>query len=73
MKRFFWAKYRETNGGSWKRNAKNPEAEFWKTLALKKVGSTIHIPQRQFIGDSNELNDKINQTIENEINKIIQQ
>lgn len=72
MKRFFWAKYRETNGGSWKRNAKNEEAEFWKTLALKKVGSVIHIPQRKFIGQSHELNNKIDQTIENEINRIIQ-
>lgn len=73
MKRFFWAKYRETNGGSWKRNAKNEETEFWKTLALKPVGSVIHIPKRQFIGESRELNDRFNQIIENEINKIIQQ
>lgn len=73
MKRFFWAKYRETNGGSWKRNAKNEEAEFWKTLALKKAGSIIHIPQRKFIGESLELTDKINTTIENEINEILQQ
>lgn len=73
MKRFFWAKYRETNGGSWKRNAKNDEAEFWKTLALKKVGSVIHIPKRKFIGESLELTDKINDTIETEINKILQQ
>ena len=73
MKRFFWAKYRETNGGSWKRNAKNEEAEFWKTLALKKVGSVIHIPQRKFIGESLELTDKINNTIEKEINKILKQ
>ena len=73
MKRFFWAKYRETNGGSWKRNAKNEEAEFWKSLALKKAGAVIHIPQRRFIGESHELNDKINNKIENEINKILQQ
>ena len=44
MKRFFWVKYRETNGGSWKRTGKNTEAEFWQSLALKKVGSVIHIP-----------------------------
>ena len=73
MKRFFWAKYHKTNGGSWKRNAKNDEAEFWKTLALKKVGSVIHIPQRKFIGESRHLNEKIDQTIENEISKIIKQ
>lgn len=81
MKRFFWAKYREANGGSWKRKASPKgggregadEAEFWKTLALKKVGSVIHIPQRKFIGESLELTDKINNTIETEINKILQQ
>ena len=71
MKRFFWAKYRETNGGSWKRNAKNEEAEFWKTLALMKVGAKIHIPQRKFIGESQELNQKINQKIGDEIEKIL--
>lgn len=71
MKRFFWAKYRETNGESWKRNAKNEEAEFWKTLALKKVGTTIHIPQRKFIGESQELNQKIKQKIDDEIDKIL--
>lgn len=71
MKRFFWAKYRETNGGSWKRNAKNEEAEFWKTLALKKVGAKIHIPQRKFIGESQELNQKIKQKIDDEIDKIL--
>lgn len=71
MKRFFWAKYRETNGGSWRRNAKNEEAEFWKTLALKKVGAKIHIPQRKFIGESQELNKKINQKIGDEIEKIL--
>ena len=71
MKRFFWAKYRETNGGSWKRNAKNEEAEFWNTLALKKVGAKIHIPQRKFIGESQELNQKIKQKIDDEIDKIL--
>ena len=71
MKRFFWAKYRETNGGSWKRNAKNEEAELWKTLALKKVGAKIHIPQRKFIGESQELNQKIKQKIDDEIDKIL--
>ena len=70
MKRYFWAKYRETNGGSWKRKAKNTEADFWKFLALKPVGSVIHIPQRKFIGESRELNDKIEQTILQELEKI---
>ena len=50
-----------------------PEAEFWCTLSMKPVGATIKIPKRQFIGESHELTDKINNTIENEINKILKQ
>ena len=80
MKRFFWAKYRETNGGTWKRKGtsrplgggqEGAEADFWKALALKKVGTVIHIPKRQFIGESKELDTKINQTIEQELRKIL--
>ena len=26
------------------------KAEFWRRMALKKVGSTINIPERRFIG-----------------------
>lgn len=39
MKGFFWAKYKATKD------------EMWKFLALKKIGSIIELPQRQFIGD----------------------
>lgn len=39
MKSYFWAKYKSTKD------------EMWKFLALKKVGSFIDLPQRQFIGD----------------------
>ena len=39
MKRFFWYKYGATKDDA------------WKHMALMKVGSKIHIPQRQFIGD----------------------
>lgn len=50
-----------------------PEAEFWCALSMKPVGATIKIPKRQFIGESLELTDKINNTIETEINKILKQ
>ena len=40
---------------------------------MKPVGATIKIPKRQFIGESLELTDKINNTIEKEINKILKQ
>lgn len=55
MKRFFWAKYREANGGTWGRGTGSSEAEFWKLMALKKVGSTVKIPRRRFLGVSPEV------------------
>ena len=49
------------------------EAEKWRALALTKK-SKLHIkaniPQRQFIGESKELSDKINTIITDAINKI---
>lgn len=44
MKKFFWAKYIEAG-------KKGIQAEQFKALALKKVGDTISIEQRQFIGE----------------------
>lgn len=56
MKRFFWAKFREANGGTWGRNGNGGvEAEFWKMMALKKVGTTIRIPRRRFLGVNAEV------------------
>lgn len=43
MKRYFWAKY-ITSGKS------GIEAEQWKAMALKKLGSKIKIESRRFIG-----------------------
>jgi hypothetical protein len=48
MKGFFWYQFRLATGGNNKNL--NPEALFWKAMALKRVGSVITIPQRQFIG-----------------------
>lgn len=39
MKKYFWHQYITT------------KEEVWKFMALKKVGSVIELPQRQFIGD----------------------
>jgi phage gpG-like protein len=49
MKGFFWYRFRTVTGGDNKKTT--PEALFWKAMALKRVGSVITIPQRQFIGD----------------------
>lgn len=62
MKRFFWYKFKST---------KDP---FYRAMALKKVGSYITIPQRQFIGWHDDLKPNIERvaknTIEEEMNKI---
>jgi len=62
MKRFFWAMHyslagkvvysvKKKKAASTKSNrALSVEAEYWKALALKKVGSKLTIKQRQFIG-----------------------
>lgn len=42
-----------------------PSAQFWKGMALtKKKRLQIRIPQRQFIGESEELSQRINERIE---------
>lgn len=71
MKRFFWAKFREANGDSWARKQNNPEADFWHLMAQKPVGSVIHIPRRQFIGESRELDKKTQDVIEKELDGIL--
>ena len=66
MKRYFWARYYKAMGGitktktgktsNTKRNRDlNEEAQFWKAMALMKVGSKITIPERRFIGRSPEV------------------
>ena len=82
MRRFFWARYYETagavkktKGGKRSQSAANQaisrEAEFWKNMALKKVGSKIRIPQRQFLGENSEVErivrDNINKALSNYI------
>ena len=64
LKKFFWAKYREVvlkikrkkNGDLMKSSLKTAKiAEFYKAMALKKVGSYITMPQRQFIGPGRQV------------------
>ena len=70
MRRFAWAMYYKDGGG--KKEKDTSQASFWKGLALtKKDKLKIKIPQRQFIGESQELKDKINQRIETELSQII--
>lgn len=75
MKRFFWAKYYEATGAfgrkknGERRNDKrtirlSTEAEFWKLMALMKVGKSIVIPRRRFIGQSPEVEKLVSEIIE---------
>lgn len=80
MRRFAWAKYYQAGGGA-KKGAEGkekgktddpPEAIQWKKLALtKKKKLRIKMPQRQFIGESKELDEKIAGKTETEIRKIL--
>ena len=75
MKKFFWWKYYSAQGsfgrkkdGS-RRNDKrtvqlSTEAEFWKFMALKRVGSEVKIPRRQFVGYSPIVEQTVKQIIE---------
>lgn len=82
MKRYFWAKYIESAGkitrtrtgkaSRSKRNARLSEkAAFCKAMALKKVGSRIVIPQRQFLGHHPSLEPKTKAVIERNITDFI--
>lgn len=82
MRRFAWAKYYELKGrqkGTQNRTSQSAgnqpdsgEAEKWKRLALtKKETLTINIPQRQFMGQSAELDAKISAYVEKEVLRII--
>lgn len=75
MKRYFWAMYYKANGGLGRRkdgalrqdrrNTRlSTEAEFWKHLALMKVGATIKIPRRRFLGAHPNLEREITAIIE---------
>ena len=78
MKRFFWAKFYEATGGfgytragNKRNNKKNRaltvEAKFFKSMALKKVGSKVIISARKFVGESEEVNTIIKDIVEENI------
>lgn len=75
MKRYFWAKWYEATGSfgrrkdGRKRDDKRTrqltdEAEFWRYMALKKVGSTIVMPRRRFLGTSPEVEQAVRKIVE---------
>ena len=78
MKRYFWHKYYDASGslgrkknGSLRNNKTNQQlssnAEFWRAMALMKVGKTIRIPKRQFLGMAPEVVREVTKIIEDEL------
>ena len=74
MRKFFWAKYYQTSSATTKKkngeassSARNRklsiEAEQWKALALKPIGSIIKIEKRQFIGSHPQVDKHIKEVI----------
>lgn len=80
MKRFFWHKYYEASGsfgrrkdGSKRKDKRtvqlSTEAEFWKMMALMKVGKKIVIPRRRFLGTSPEVEKMVRDIIEENLDE----
>ena len=80
MKRYFWYKYyaatgsfgRKKNGE--RRNDRRTrqlatEADFWRFMALKRVGTTIRIPRRRFLGTGPEVERIVREIIEDNLNE----
>lgn len=78
MKKYAWYRYYKLSGKNKgkkvreKETSPNPEADKWKALALtKKTRLSVKIPQRQFLGESKELDDAIREEIDKRTNNIL--
>lgn len=70
MRRFFWAMHYKFEADA-EGNLRIPEDQvMWKWLALKKGPITFRMPQRQFMGPSKELDQRIKEGIEAELKKV---
>lgn len=75
MKSYFWAMYYKSGGAAAKASGNrksilSAQANTWKALALKKVGSFITIDQRQFIGNHPEVSRVIKMVFQSNLNAI---
>lgn len=82
MRRFFWAKYYAARGsfgyrkdGRKRQNKRNAylteEAAFWRSMALKPVGSSIRMPRRQFLGTHPKLEQLVREIIEENVEQAL--
>ena len=72
MKKWAWAMHYQA-GGSPKGQEPPPQAQFYKAMALKKTGSPINMPRRQFMGYSGTLNKQILAALKRDYNHFITQ
>lgn len=81
MKRYFWARFYKATGGMTKtksgktsnnkRNRDlNQEAQFWKAMALMKVGSKITIPSRRFIGEHPQVDKAVKSIVDDNVQEL---
>ncbi len=81
MKRYFWAMYykctnavKPTKTGKVSNSQRNQrlteEAKQWKAMALKKTGSKIKIPQRQFVGHHPDVDRLVNEIIRHNVKEL---
>ena len=84
MKRFFWHKYYEATGSvsrrkdgtasrSKRNEAKSAAAEFYKRMALMKVGQKIRMPERRFIGGGPQVEAIVRSIIDENLNEYLTQ
>jgi|SRR5690554_978787 len=59
MQKFFWAMFYKNGGKQLKEEELSAEAKQWRYLALKKVGTKMIIPKRQFIGEHPQVHEVI--------------
>lgn len=82
MKRFFWYKYMNIAGSVVRNKAgatrisranriRSGKAEFYKAMALKKTGSKISIPKRQFIGHHPKIDRSVETIVERRVEEYV--
>lgn len=77
MQKYFWAMYYRAQGGSRSATASrapakkpNAEAQYWKSMALKKVGSRIVIRERRFIGHHIQVNQAVKRVVDDNFREV---
>lgn len=70
MRKFFWAMHYKYEVDLDNNLTETFENSKWKWLALKKGPITFTMPQRQFLGPSDELDNRLREAIEYELNKV---